>query len=370
MDIGAPYYAPPDFDLEARLQEVRDAQAAADVGGVAEAGDNDGDGLDPDEPSLLPENTPVPEPAENLDALYEAALFSESSNDAADLDPEVVRVADKPEEITKSVEHMRRHRKARRQAQRDKRAAETPGSRPFKKAALKHLQNASALQTDANAEVQFTPDITTAPPVSTPIQTDCSLDMADVPVTANAFTAKPYKQSSSDRRAVHVDELKNQVGWQYISWTGRCVVHFDRDVGTASHRGREFSTCHALLDQKGFVIGALCGQPKWGNINEPLMKIFDTTREAYSLSAADCESRRGKFPSIATGISFGGGQKVSVVAWTRGMWVSNATNQRVGNLAHTAHNQAVWNAVMKLVPIKRVANFANCRFSLLIVSHP
>ena len=46
-------------------------------------------------------------------------------------------------------------------------------------------------------------------------------------------------------------------------------------------------------------------------MNRLMMEIFEIITKAYAFKPGDLESRRGKFPSVACGISYGGGQKVS-----------------------------------------------------------
>ncbi|TBU53029.1 hypothetical protein BD310DRAFT_952335 [Dichomitus squalens] len=56
------------------------------------------------------------------------------------------------------------------------------------------------------------------------------------------------------------------------------------------------------------------------------------------------DHRRGGYPAVSSGISFGGGQ------------------QRVGNLAHTPYNAAILDAVKKSTTMCRIANFANSAY--------
>lgn len=313
---------------------------AADLADSNVSGEDGAGDEDPDEPTLLPENTPVPETAENLDDLFADALRPPTSTDSTPSD--VVSASDScgltSNQASNAVHHMRKHRKARRLAKRQREAVDTPGTQPFKKAALKYLQNSSALQTEGTVAAALTQDVNTAPPLSTPIQTDCSLDMADLPVTANAFTAKLYAQTDADRRAVPVSELRDREGWQYISWDGRCVPSYPSyRVGPVPHRLRNCRTCHSLLDRNGFVIGDLAGQPKWGDINDTLIKIFEKTKSAYTFTAGEREHRRGNFPSISTGISFGGGQKVSFLFVVSPMAMLSTCLPSAWATSHTRH---------------------------------
>lgn len=68
-----------------------------------------------------------------------------------------------------------------------------------------------------------------------------------------------------------------------------------------------------MLSKDGSVFGQLAGQPRdWDDMNDSMMKVFDIVGQSYTFKPGDLESRRGKFPSVACGISYGGGQKVRI----------------------------------------------------------
>lgn len=72
-------------------------------------------------------------------------------------------------------------------------------------------------------------------------------------------------------------------------------------------------TIRVLLSKDAYAFGELAGQPRdWEGMNETMMKIFEIIAQAYTFKPGDLESRRGRFPSVACGISYGGGQKVSL----------------------------------------------------------
>ena len=62
----------------------------------------------------------------------------------------------------------------------------------------------------------------------------------------------------------------------------------------------------------GYVVGALCGPPKgpgWQEVQRAAFKVLDKA-SAYFSKRPKKNNRRGTFPSIACGISYGGGQQV------------------------------------------------------------
>ncbi|KAI9068801.1 hypothetical protein FKP32DRAFT_1560975, partial [Trametes sanguinea] len=104
-----------------------------------------------------------------------------------------------------------------------------------------------------------------------------------------------------------------------------------------------------ILDKNGRVFAVLAGRPRdsnWDQVNKDLQSIFETTREAYALTSKQTIHRRGDFPAVTCGISYGGGQ------------------QRVSNLAQTEHNKAVMDALLQHSAVRRVANFGNAAMQL------
>lgn len=71
---------------------------------------------------------------------------------------------------------------------------------------------------------------------------------------------------------------------------------------------------HLLLDKGGYVIGVLLGKPRdkegWKKAEDKAFDALQGAAEKISSSIKESTNRRGNFPSLAHGISFGGGQKV------------------------------------------------------------
>jgi hypothetical protein len=71
---------------------------------------------------------------------------------------------------------------------------------------------------------------------------------------------------------------------------------------------------HLFLDREGIVIGALARQPKeesWGAVHDAAFKVLQSTGKKMKYNKKETSNRRGPFPTVAHGISFGGGQQVS-----------------------------------------------------------
>ena len=74
-------------------------------------------------------------------------------------------------------------------------------------------------------------------------------------------------------------------------------------------------TTHLLLDRENRVIGALAGRPQdagWGAVHDGALAALESAAPEMRLRPKDTAHRRGSYPSISHGISFGGGQEVRV----------------------------------------------------------
>lgn len=69
-----------------------------------------------------------------------------------------------------------------------------------------------------------------------------------------------------------------------------------------------------ILDNAKRVIGICAGIPEgsdWGRVNRDASSAIETAHSACMFADADLKHRRGDFPALAVGASFGGGQTVS-----------------------------------------------------------
>jgi hypothetical protein len=76
-------------------------------------------------------------------------------------------------------------------------------------------------------------------------------------------------------------------------------------------------TTHLLLDHEHRVIGALVGRPrepdKWNAVHSNALAALRAASDSLSFSEREeGGGRRGPFPTIAHGLSLGGGQEVRV----------------------------------------------------------
>lgn len=73
---------------------------------------------------------------------------------------------------------------------------------------------------------------------------------------------------------------------------------------------------HAITDRNGRVISVLAGRPRrdnWDGLVEELANKISAVREQTKFSNKQLNHKRGEFPSVAFGTSFGGGSLVSIL---------------------------------------------------------
>ncbi|OJT12473.1 hypothetical protein TRAPUB_10981 [Trametes pubescens] len=261
-------------------------------------------------------------------------------------------------EMSKEKYHSKQHSKARRRTKRAVSAAfGEPGisKRPVKAIAAKRRSAAAVLASsiDLGADIaralQADNKSTTAADAQ-PIDTQFSLAMDDVRVATTAYVGKRERNSEAEKASASTPITKEDLiarDFEYIPWDGRCAgaCSVYRQRRNVDHR-----QCRPILDKNGRVFAVLAGRPRdpsWDQVNSDLQAIFDTTRGAYSLEPKQLQHRRGAFPAISSGISYGGGQK------------------HVMNLSQkTQSNQAVMDSLLAQTAVRRVANFGNSALQL------
>ncbi|KZT03240.1 uncharacterized protein LAESUDRAFT_660356 [Laetiporus sulphureus 93-53] len=104
-----------------------------------------------------------------------------------------------------------------------------------------------------------------------------------------------------------------------------------------------------LVDCDGRVFGALAGcprDPQWGDVAKEAGDFILRSKELCVFSPKQATHRRGNYPSLAEGISYGGGQK------------------RVDNLKNSTNNTRVLNTLNQNVAICRLTKFGNAALQL------
>ncbi|KAG6826569.1 hypothetical protein H0H92_015288 [Tricholoma furcatifolium] len=116
----------------------------------------------------------------------------------------------------------------------------------------------------------------------------------NVIVTTTGWQGRRY---SSLPKKNYTREEAEQLGMTHFPWNGRDT--------------------HLLLDQDFNVIGILLGQPRdradspgeWEALCKEAFEALHVAAASMNFSENECSHRRGAFPAVPHGISFGGGQK-------------------------------------------------------------
>ncbi|GLB44850.1 hypothetical protein LshimejAT787_1801870 [Lyophyllum shimeji] len=156
---------------------------------------------------------------------------------------------------------------------------------------------------------------------ATPIRTN--LDTSAIPVASSGWVAIPRPGPSG--LGHDLTRLIGVLGMKLIHWDGRAA--------------------HPLLDAAGRVVGVLAGRPRdrgWDQIIATAEREIRCAR--LQTSTEGRTNRRGKFSSLATGISLGGGQK------------------KPGNLHHTKADNVLLRHLCDNVFL-RVAHFGSSMFA-------
>ncbi|KAH9890586.1 hypothetical protein C8Q73DRAFT_793029 [Cubamyces lactineus] len=126
-----------------------------------------------------------------------------------------------------------------------------------------------------------------------------------------------------DRRKVRTVANLLEKGFTYFAWDGKSP--------------------HVLLDAHGRILAILAGHPadgKWNAIIEEASEAMERARKECELDDGKIH-RRGKFATLARGVSFGGGQTAPT------------------NMGNDAHHEEVLSALCGNKAIQRLAGFGS-----------
>ncbi|KAK7434984.1 hypothetical protein VKT23_019889 [Stygiomarasmius scandens] len=153
----------------------------------------------------------------------------------------------------------------------------------------------------------------------------------DVDVSSTAYVG--YREGGLyDSEGYWLNDLvgpDSEFGFQEVQWDGR--------------------TTTPIVDKNGVVFALLAGQPDndptWDTCISAAAKTLSKERSKCRFMEKQISHRRGEYPALTTGISYGGGQT------------------HPGNLQHSATNAAVLDRLTRHWAFKRLSGFANGVFS-------
>ncbi|KAH9917197.1 uncharacterized protein B0H18DRAFT_1123790 [Fomitopsis serialis] len=146
-----------------------------------------------------------------------------------------------------------------------------------------------------------------------------------LPHTSGAYTGG--RESRASRRQYELDDLVGEgshFGFELVRWDGR--------------------TTRPITDESGRVIAVLCGAPNdpaWTGVHRDAAAAISEARLRLSFASKDVVHRRGDFPALAVGVSYGGGQK------------------QPANLVHSSANETVLGSLLANQHVQRIASFGS-----------
>ncbi|KAL7278386.1 LOW QUALITY PROTEIN: hypothetical protein ACG7TL_008366 [Trametes sanguinea] len=171
---------------------------------------------------------------------------------------------------------------------------------------------------------------------------------AHLPIASTAFVSRRQAPLASANNSAVTKWEALKMGLRYVEWDGH----------------RPF----LLLDRDERVIGALVGMPRDDRWSEAMADVCAAFAEARSAihGGAPPEHRRGRFTTVASGISYGGGQVVRRPRSIGGAgYSSRANRQEPSNRTQPTRRQSA--AVADLLAhagVKRIAGFESASLRL------
>jgi hypothetical protein len=111
------------------------------------------------------------------------------------------------------------------------------------------------------------------------------------------------------------------------------------------------------------VIGALAGQPRerWGEAVRDATAGIKAARNECTFTAKQNDHRRGHFPALAVGVSYGGGRKVSHLLVT--VRLVTSVEQEPLNVKNSERNAQALSKLCSSTSIARIAGFQSNVFA-------
>lgn len=168
-------------------------------------------------------------------------------------------------------------------------------------------------------------------------------DPASIRVSSTAWTGVRCKpEHKPEAREYSLPELLGDLSFDLVNWDGRTPILF--------------------LDKEGRVIVVLAGRPRmgWDAVVDGATEIIEEARPRCNFP--DEVHRRGNFAAIATGISFGGGQKVFPYRSTFSMTIKFMSVQQPGILKNKEAHHEILRDIFSTKPFMRISGFLNCAY--------
>lgn len=241
----------------------------------------------------------------------------------------------------KSTSKSRRDRKKSKEARKNKRRANLEATRPTPSQTFeKHIRPSQEHSTNYNA--------------------------TDIPCASTGFVAKPDAKG----RIYKLAELLS-MGFKLVKWDGRCVFLNKKNLTHMYRHPYSANACRSskpILDKNGLVVAVLVGAPandaSWYGACDDAYNLLRDKAPVFNFTKKAADHRRGKFPAVNVGISFGGGQMVSGSNHFAHSCTHNLSKHKApGNLCHPKVQTKVLDDILASTCFIRIAGFASKAFS-------
>ena len=141
-----------------------------------------------------------------------------------------------------------------------------------------------------------------------------SYDTNTIPSASSGFISLPDTHDRGSK-VFETKELLAGGKFRLIRWNGMCVSF----TYSNDSKLNETRVTRAIVDKDGRIIAVLAGSPNdadWASVHRSAYAALQTARRRCRFPKKTTTHRRGNFPALSAGISFGGGQKVSQPAST------------------------------------------------------
>lgn len=135
---------------------------------------------------------------------------------------------------------------------------------------------------------------------------------SSMPHTAPGYQGRNAK--GAVKKVYSLEELVGEgskFGFDLKRWDGMCVAPAFRRLNRADLAYARSPI--PLLDDVARIIGVCSGRPKaadWGDVNRSASSAIAAARALCNFPDGCTDHRRGDFPAMAIGVSYGGGQQV------------------------------------------------------------
>ena len=187
--------------------------------------------------------------------------------------------------------------------------------------------------------------------------------MGQLAVASTAHVGAYLPTTEEDRATVRLEDLPS-LNIKVVPWNGRWVQYGDSRGKRRAHT--TVRDTRPIVTQQGFVPAVAAGRPmcqEYDRCVEDMSELCEEIRAVYAQDPQAKPNRRGRYDSVSIGVSFGGGQTVSIsVAAPITPSKPKPVEQVVKNLSHAPENADVVDAILNSRTVHRIANFGSCEW--------